>query len=818
MAKAVKYRIEFYSKDGNLCQVDFKYEGYTAGIVYYLDGSNKPFVLREFNTDDDLFKPIRPFLAEIQIVTNSSSVSIDDFLADQDTDIEVVFYCNDMGVPYWSGFVLQDDFQEIYENQNHILTITATEALGSLKDKQLKNNGDEVLNVATPLEFIGYCLQDSSKPLINYSLFNSLYHTSMSTTLPATSLSQSKLDPRTFEISPRVYDDCYTVLEKINTSFNQTIFQYRNQWFINRIEDLYTNGNLRGYEVFSGVTTILNKRFDIEVGANSEIKPIAPQMLRFINRKPKESIVTFNFERLAEVIKNSSFARGNLISTLPTIKQYQIDNWTLISGNPLSYTTTVDGSAVRQETFQSNVGALIDNYVIVPQTFNASTGNNQMIMSEPIEVNAGEKIRISAETKFNIEFTSGSSLFPQITYYVYLDGISGTDYLLDENGVWKTLTSIWAVELPYRESDNVLAAEWNTLEVEARALPDSGLLKVFLVCPEIPTIASQVRYFRNFTFEILNRIDGFQVGLSAVECKFIKTNNIKFNNNYTLSISDFMSESYKGLIYENDGTTPTDFEWYRFRYSGERQSFKKQNAIAYWSHNRYDRDKIDASFYGLTWNDGGALKVIGLPNTIKLVDDLPNKTFYISNLKEVDFYNATWNCTMEEVWDETRDGGAGATRSLALSIRTGTYSNTTNIPWNASTNTDFVVAANNLILYQGSIPITTALSISASGNFVSYIGATPVLVQFLVKQNGTTIRTQNFTISGGAPFPFSVNLSPVGTYTINPNDQFEVTYRATEVGKSITSIQFTSGSFNISSYSIPNALNYDTYEEKYIYK
>jgi hypothetical protein len=279
-----------------------------------------------------------------------------------------------------------------------------------------------------------------------------------------------------------------------------------------------------------------------------------------------------------------------------------------------------------------------------------------------------------------------------------------------------------------------------------------------------------------------------------------------------------MSESYKGLIYENDGTTPTDFEWYRFRYPGERQSFKKQNAISYWSHNRYDRDKIDASFYGLTWNDGGAVKVIGLPNTIKLVDDLPNKTFYISNLKEIDFYNATWNCTMEEVWDETRDGGAGTTRSLALSITTGTYSNTTNLPWNASTNTDFVVAANNLILYQGAIPITTSLTISASGNFVSYIGATPVLVEFLVKQNGTTIRTQNFTISGGAPFPFSVNLSPVGTYTINPNDQFEVTYRATEVGKSITSIQFTSGSFNISSYTIPNALNYDTYEEKYIYK
>ncbi len=816
MAKAVKYRVEFFSKEGTLCQVDFRYEGYTAGIVNYLDGGSKPFVLREFNTDDNLFKPIRPLLAEIQIVTNSSSVSIDDFLADQDTDIEVRFTYN--SVIYWSGFVLQDDFQESYEDQNHILTITATEALGSLKDKSLTNNGAEILDMSTPLQFIEYCLQDTSKPLTNYTIVNNLYHTSMSTTLPDTSLSQAKLDPRTFEISPREYENCYTVLERINTSFNQTIFQYENRWYINRLEDLYTNGNIRGYDVISTVTTTFNRRFDIEVGENSEVKPIAPQMLRFINRKPKETIVRFNFERLAEVIKNSSFSRGAITATLPTQKEYEIDNWTLISGNPISYSTSADGTSVRIETYQSNIGPIIDNYITVPQTFNASTGNNQAIMSEPIDVNFGEKIRISAETKYNIEFTSGSAAFPQATFYVYLDGNAGTDYLLDENGQWKTLTSIWAVELPYKESDNIIAADWNTIEVEAEPLPDNGVLKVFLICPELPTIGNQIRYFKNFEFEILNRIDGFQVGLTAVECKFIKTNDIKFNNNYDLYISDFISESYKGLIYENDGTTPTDFEWYRFRYSGERQSFKKQNAISYWSHNRYDRDKVDASFYGLTWNDAGTARTIGLLNTIKLVDDLPNKIFYISNLKEIDFYNATWSCTIEEIWDESRDGAAGPNRSLTLNTRIGTYNNITTVPYNASTNSDFVVAANNLIIYQGAEPITESLTISLSGNFISYIGATPVLVEFYVKQNGTTIKTQAFTISGAAPFPFTVNLSPTGTYTINPNDQFEVSFDATEVGKDITSIQFTSGTFNVSSYNVPNTLNYDNYIEKYIYK
>ncbi len=793
MAKALKYRVEFYSKEGTLCQVDFRYEGYTAGVVYYLDGGARPFVLSEFNTDDNLFKGIRPFLAEIQIVTNSSSVSIDDFLADQDTDIEVRFWYN--GVIYWSGFVLQDDFQESYENQNHILTITAAEALGALKDKQLSDDGVEIEVKKTPLELIEYCLQDTSKPLVDYTLINNLYHTSMSSTLPNTSLNQCLIDPRTFETSPRTYEDSYTVLDKVNTAFNQNIFQYENRWVIQRIEDLYTSGNLRGYSTISTVTTTFNKRFDIEVGANSEVKPIAPQMLRFINRKPKETIVTFNYDRLAEVIKNSSFSRGDLIATYPTEKNYEVNNWTAL--------TPGDDAPIRIERFESKFGALIENYIVVY--------TNTTITSEQVWINFGETIRFSIDTKYANNLYSSSGITAKVTLIA-----TGGNYTLNQSGNW-TLQSVSNQDLSIPYGNDIFVTEWNTLEIESVSAPASGYIEVYLI-NTTGTPSANNRYFKNMEFEILNRVDGFVEGLTGIEAKFVKTQNIKFNNNYDLYLNDYISESYKGLIYEMDGETPTDFEWYRFRYNGERQSFKKQNAITHWSHDRYDRDKIDAAFYGLTWNDAGTSRTIGLLNTIKLVDDIPNKIFYISNLKEIDFYNATWSCTMEEVWDEDRDGAAGITRSLTLNATTGTFPNISIVPYNASTNPDFVVSGNGTIIYRGAQPITETLTISLAGNFISYIGATPVAVEFYVKQNGTTIKTQAFTISGAAPFPFSVNLSPSGTYTINPEDEFEVSFDATEVGKSITSIQFTSGTFNVSSYDIPNTLNYDPYTEKYLFR
>ena len=517
-------------------------------------------------------------------------------------------------------------------------------------------------------------------------------------------------------------------------------------------------------------------------------------MLRFINRKPKETIVTFNYDRLAEVIKNSSFSRGALIATYPTEKNYEINNWTVF--NPS------DPLPIRIEKFESKFGALIDNYInVYPST---------TIISEQVWINFGETVKFSIDTKYASN-ASGLGLTAQV---ILVTG--GINYTLNNSGNW-TLQTITNSELEIPYGNDILLDEWNTLSVESVSAPSQGYIEVRLFNFTGSAVPNN-KYFKNMEFEILNRVDGFVEGLTGIEAKFIKPQDLKTNNNYDLHLNDYISESYKGLIYETDGVTPTDFEWYRFRYNGERQSFKKQNAIAHWSHDRYDRDKIDATFYGLTWNDAGASRVIGLLNTIKLVDELPNKTFYISNLKEIDFYSAIWSCTMEEVWDEPRDNAAGPTRSLTLNTTTGTFPNISIVPYNASTNTDFVVAGNGIVIYKGAEPITETLTISLSGNFVSYIGATPVLVEFYVKQNGTTIKTQAFTISGAAPFPFSVNLSPSGTYTLNPQDEIEVSFDATEVGKSITSIQFTSGTFNVSNYTIPNPLNYDPYTEKYLFK
>ena len=61
----------------------------------------------------------------------------------------------------------------------------------------------------------------------------------------------------------------------------------------------------------------------------------------------------------------------------------------------------------------------------------------------------------------------------------------------------------------------------------------------------------------------------------------------------------------------------------------------------------------------MTWNDNTL--PIGLINTVQFVDDDSNKTYFIANMKEIDFVNSTWSATLIEIYDEDRDEGVETT-------------------------------------------------------------------------------------------------------------------------------------------------------------
>lgn len=791
MAKAEKYRIDFKSLDGYDCRVSFFFEGF-IGSITNLTGAARPFVLREFNTDENLFKPIRPQMAEIQFATDSFGVQMDAFLSDADTDIEVRFAYGDLNVVYWRGFLLQDNYQETWEDTYHVITLRASDGLGYMKDNEITNNGAEITAKTTPLDFIKYASQKTVQTWNKFTVFNNLFHDSMTDSATYTGLDQCKIDPKTFQIQSTEYEDSYTVMEKINKAFNQTLFMYNDVWHIFRLEELYTpkSENFRGFTSNSGSRTSLNRRYDINVGVNEEVKPISPQMLRYIKRKTKKDIIKFPFESIVEIIPNGTFSRGALIGSGPTYKQFNVDNW------------TSSATLTRQEDYTGINGRLIDTYV-----FMTLTGiTDELMISEQINVFAGDKIEFAIN--FQYLFNAGNPGLPLRVAAIKLTGNTGGNFYLNEEGRWSSVSAT-SIRVPINASSNADETQWNSVSVTSDPLPDNGKLEIWLVADgDMYLIAStQVVKFKGLEFNVIENFNGDTANnITGVDASYTKSTDNLITFEDQVALQDGFSYNFKGTIYQTDGNTITDSDWYRYRYSTESFSFRRQNLTAYWENNRYNRNKIDATFYGLKFNN----EPIGLINTINFVDDDPDKIYAILNLKEIDFSSGTWSATLLEVWDDVKDANTIQQKTFDADVTTGTFNSPSLIPFTIVTAADFTITGGNTITYNGSGSINTNLVISVSGNINSTI-STPVTTTFNVKQNSTTIKTQTYPVFTN-PQAFTFNLSPSGTITINPGDTFTIT-----VSSNITQIQYTSGGFTCD-YTAPATITYDTFEDIYTYK
>lgn len=671
MAYATKYQLDFYTKQGDPCSVKLKFDNY-AGSITYLDGAARPFILREFNTDEDLYKPLRPQQAEINFVS-TSTLSIDDFVANSDIYCQVIFEF--MSSTYWSGYLLQDDFQESWEDTKHVITLRASENIGLLRSIPLQNSsGGEYTGQHTILDFYDTILADLNSPSAskykNLYIINNLYHDTMVTT--ETPLSQTYIDAKTFSIGENEYLDEYTVLERINRAWSQTLFQYNNQYYIVRNEELYIppSSTLRVAQwKFLQIPDwqYQNRRYDISVGVNGYVKPIAPSMLRFIKRPSKVDQINVDYNYPSEVLCNQNFKRGNLVTSASGYKTYTITDWTGYKGT--RETPTATSAAPFRKDIIDTFGNVTDSYVTTPLE-NVSLGINSYswLQSCDIQVQRGDVIDLSFLWRWAEPPTAISTTIPTFTVAQILfkaDASPQFRAAVDTTGKWIIAPSTWdswTTDMPYiKFTPNNIAANENfyyQISVLTNSVPADGIIRILLNNTATYGYASN---FSQLQVRLQASLNGLNTSTIAGDFdRFTKSDDIRSNFYDTIYLADMPNRKFMGTMFDSNGDKYTP-EWYRYRNNSETHNFKKQNLIAQWEQRRYFRNKIDANFFGLTYIIDYPLPnyvyPIGLINTIIFTDDDPNKVYAIVNLKEIDFANATWSCTLQEVWDEDRDLG-----------------------------------------------------------------------------------------------------------------------------------------------------------------
>jgi hypothetical protein len=556
---------------------------------------------------------------------------------------------------YWFGVLSQEDMQETWIAQNHILTLRADEGFGSMRTIPLNDGaGAVLLGTYTPFQLIQYASTETVQTFFNCNVISNLFDDTMTTASTDTGIDQCTIDARTFETSPGVFEDSYTVLEKINKSWNQTIFQWQGQWWIVRVEDLFVppTSNIRGFQnnkPVGGQRGTFNTRWMIDVGYNQRVKPIMPEMLKTLNKPSKQTTINYDWEAYDQVVCNEAFKYGTQLGTTGTYPnetyRYSVLNWTPQAG---TFASPVPSSALFERQVVYANTQISDEYVVLAKT----SGNNTWARSCNVYVIQEDLMNLSIQysLKQNIGTTSLDAIL-----VVHLYGNDGTYWTLNETGDWFQSNATWTVNSRLIEVTfaSGTGADWYDFELDC-TLPRSGYINILLFKDGTNPVDNV--YFRNLNVNIDPKIQKFRRKKILGDFdRYTISPVIKKNFDDQIWMDDAESANYKGAIFETDGITLTQGTWFRRRYNTESFTFKRQNAIANWWINRKYRTRLECNFYGLKWERSGSVLPIGMINTINFVDDAPTKTFWIANLKEIDFMACTWQANLVEIWDTTTD-------------------------------------------------------------------------------------------------------------------------------------------------------------------
>lgn len=653
---ALKFIMEFENVERVKCVVNFFFTDYDGNPITIYGGA-RPFVLGEFNSDEDLFKPIRPQQATIEILASASGVKLEDFLSEDEDNIQVRFDFGDFN-QYWLGFLSQEDMQETWIATNHILTLRADDGIGRLKNIELgDNDGNTLLGAYDFVELLQYATRGSALNFSAGAIISNLFHTSMTDGVYRTGLDQCTTDARTFENSISSFDNKYTAIEKINRSWNQTMFQWFSKFYVLRIPEMFTTEPLEGFTFDEIGRYTISQRYDMLVGVGERVKPIMPEMLKTYFKPSKQTTIKYNWENFVQIVCNESFKEGELIVPLGDTPNggelFAVDSWELVRWTQLNNVTISPDPLRRQVNYEGYQP--VDEFVNIQKV----TAINQSMRSCNVYVDQGDLMTMTFQ--FSIKTNLGTSTTDFIGL-VQLFAEDGTYYTLGDDGTWLQSNVNWSVNVNQFEATFPAGNndEWREFEINTELIK-AGYIVIYLT-KDFSAPTSNI-YFRGLSVELENKLQKYRrKKITGDHDRYTIVSRIEKNFEETIFFDDAESKNYRGAIYETDGITLTGDEWYRMKNfdgadsTAERFTFKRQNALAHWFQNRGYKMKLDVNMYGLLWEDPTDppnTLPIGLINTIKFVDDAPGKIFAITNMKEIDFMNNTWTASLIEIFDES---------------------------------------------------------------------------------------------------------------------------------------------------------------------
>jgi hypothetical protein len=273
--------------------------------------------------------------------------------------------------------------------------------------------------------------------------------------------------------------------------------------------------------------------------------------------------------------------------------------------------------------------------------------HSKYVKTENIDVMKGDTLTIQLSYKQEGTTTvSGTTLI----FQVYLDGLFGTDYTLDDNTTWQTSTTsiISGVTRSRIDDDNFYMFDLTTYP-----LPDSGRVHIKFYIGD--ALAAGKAVFRNMNVTYNGVITNRLKNTKGEYIKIATGNTVKNKTEVIQFYNTSYSQLYKGSLINTSGAfnIPEGQDLVRDGIT-ENKSMLEINAIGYYFATYRSKYIVEGTFYGTHTDDSGSELPVGFFFKYKF-DELPNKYFALIDLPEIDWRANMWNGTFIELYDTTID-------------------------------------------------------------------------------------------------------------------------------------------------------------------
>jgi|GEM_PF-1128909 len=258
----LKFLSQFDSQKGIKYKVRILQRNYNSAVYDVVMGG-EPVVIN-YNGDENKFDIIRGSECVLNLYSQTNNQFTEILVGDK-REYKVEILKNDS--LFWSGYIIQDNYNEPFMPAPYLITVRATDGLGDLKQLQLKNeNGNLILQNKSFVETILSCLsqlKNGTKLVTNIDLYEAR--------IDKTNLSNEALN-RCY-VSPFLYlkDNQDTlkldaIVKMILAPFNAYIYFKNGNYYIdrvnaklngNRVERVY-DINFDGDSLPTNVATLIN--------------------------------------------------------------------------------------------------------------------------------------------------------------------------------------------------------------------------------------------------------------------------------------------------------------------------------------------------------------------------------------------------------------------------------------------------------------------------------------------------------------------------------------------------------------------------------